>query len=67
MKYNSYKEYVEDAKKFYKNRSGLKVPVERMILSEELFNLFDGVIEFGPGSKDYVNKESGCTCTPTFN
>ena len=65
-KYSSYKEYVEDAKDFYLKREGLSVPVELMIVTEEAFNLFDGVIDFGPGSSDHVNRENGCQCQPTF-
>ena len=66
-KYTSYKEYVEAAKEFYKNRKNLKVPIELMIITEEAFDTFDGVIEFGPGSANLVNQESGCKCTPTFD
>ena len=61
MKYNSYAEYVEDAKKYYSDRE-LTIAKDLMILPENLFNSFGGIIEFGPGSKDLVNKK--CKCSP---
>jgi len=65
-KYDSYEEYVEAAKKYYEKRDGLKVNVDLMIMTKEVFDLFDGVVDFGPGSSDRVNREDGCRCKPTF-
>jgi hypothetical protein len=62
MKYNSYAEYVTDAETYF-SKKDLKVPVKSMILPEALFNNFNGIIEFGPGSKNMVNKCDGnCKC-----
>ena len=65
MKFESYDEYVKATEEYYKNRE-LSIPAELMILPEDLFNIFNGVIEFGAGSMDLVNKETGCTCSPTI-
>lgn len=63
MKYLSYEDYVKDTKEFYKDRK-LSVPIEFMILSKEYFDIFNGVIEFGAGSKNLTNKPkcNNCTC-----
>ena len=60
MKYNSYDEYVIAAKEYFSGRE-MKVATDLMILPENLFNNFGGIIEFGPGSKDLVNKPA-CKC-----
>jgi len=59
MKFNNYQEYVEASKEHFKY-SKLTVPVELMILSENIFNHFDGVIEFGAGAKQLLNQKSKC-------
>lgn len=46
MTFTTYKEYVEAATEYFSNKPELKIPVEYMIFSEELFNLFNGNIEF---------------------
>ena len=61
MKYNSYEDYVKDARTYFEGRE-LKVPVELMILPKNLFDSFCGIIEFGPGSKNLVNK-CKCNCS----
>lgn len=60
MKYESYEQYVDACKSFYKGRE-LKIDSDLMILPEKLFNSYKGLIEFGPGSKLLVNSEI-CKC-----
>lgn len=55
MKYNTYQDYIEAARKHFEDKKDLKVPVEYMLLSEEMFNLFNGTINFGP-------KQNCCNC-----
>lgn len=59
MQYASYEEYVKDAKEYY-SKKDIKISSDLLILPEKLFNNFGGVIEFGPGSKDLVNKKCKC-------
>lgn len=59
MIYKSYEEYVEATLKHYKNKP---VDANLMVISKKDFDKFNGVIEFGAGSKDLVNKYRGCDC-----
>ena len=63
MKFESYDQYVEAAKIHF-NGKLLGVPSELMILPKNLFDKFNGVIEFGPGSKHLLNKkcDGNCKC-----
>ena len=64
MKFNSYAEYVEMSKKYFSEKN-LTIKPELMILPEEIFNHFGGVIEFGAGGKELVNKPKcggKCNC-----
>ncbi len=62
MKYNSYEEYKTAALDYY-SKKDIKINVELMILPEALFNTFDGIIEFGPGGSNLVNKpKHTCKC-----
>ena len=58
MKFDSYDDYVEATKKHYSGKD-IKIPVEIMILSEKMFDLFKGNINFGVGCRE--NCEN-CTC-----
>lgn len=49
MKYQTYEEYVEAAKNYYSSKKDLKIPVEYMIFSKDMFELFNGNIQFGAG------------------
>jgi hypothetical protein len=55
MKYESYEEYIKDAKEYYKDH---KLSSDLLIISEKQFDLFNGVIEFGPGAKKLCNVKS---------
>jgi len=66
MKFNNYKEYVDATKEFYKDRD-LTIDPALMVLTKDVFELFDGVIDFGAGSVDLVNQKDGCKCKPTFS
>lgn len=60
MKFETYESYVEAAKKHFASKKDIKVPVEYLILSKELFDLFNGYIQFGVGGCD--KKCDNCTC-----
>ena len=65
MKFNSYEEYVEATKKHFEGKT-LTIPADLMILPKSSFDRFGGVIEFGAGGKDLVNKpkcNGDCNCT----
>lgn len=49
MKYDTYEAYVAAATEYFSNKKDLKVPVEYMIFSKEIFELFNGNIQFGTG------------------
>lgn len=59
MKFDTYEEYIEKAKEHY-SKKDIKIPVEYMFLSEEMFNLFNGSIQFGVSSCE--QKCQDCTC-----
>ena len=71
MKFENYETYRDAATKHFGSLKDLKVPVEYMILTREMFDLFNGKIDFGPGYKPdgcqkcaqpCINTE---TCKPT--
>ncbi len=51
MKFENYDQYFAEATKFYSNNPNIKIPYTLMILSERMFNEFNGNINFGPGYK----------------
>lgn len=59
MKYDSYEQYYNSAVEYYKDRNELKIPIEYMILTKELFDSFNGHIDFGPGLKSSA-KDGQC-------
>ena len=59
MKFNTYSEYVSAAMSHFGSKTNLKVPPEYMILSEEMFNLFNGSINFGTGEEP-TDSKGGC-------
>lgn len=61
MKFNSYEEYVEATKAHYGNKD-IKVPVSFMILSEEMYNLFNGQIDFGTSKTSKCDGNCNCNC-----
>ena len=61
MKFSSYDDYVVKTKKFYETRD-LKIPIDHLIVSREVFDFFDGVIEWGVGSRCLINSDQSCTC-----
>ena len=65
MKFNNYLEYCEAAKKYFASKSDLKVPAEYMILSQEMFDLFNGRIDFGPGYEPNACQKCEHACQQT--
>lgn len=65
MKFNDYNEYVKKATEFYSTRTDLKIPYELMILSEAMFNDFNGNINFGPGYECCNCGNENCCKTKT--
>lgn len=62
MKYDSYEQYYNSAVEFYKDKNEIKIPLEYMILTKELFDAFNGYIDFGPGSVEKKCKCTNCDC-----
>jgi hypothetical protein len=57
MKFETYQDYVTAATEYFSQKKELKVPVEYMIFSEEMFQLFNGNIEFGLPIDGSLNAE----------
>lgn len=62
MKFKSYQEYIEAATEYFSGKTNLKVPVEYMLLSEEMYNLFNGDIKFGAGEDKSTEKTGNGGC-----
>jgi len=64
MKFDTYTDYVNTAQAHFSSKTNLKVPPEYMILSEEMFNLFNGTISFGTGdtSSKGCCQDGQCKC-----
>ena len=67
MKFENYQEYVNATKEHYSSKK-LTINPDLMILPEDIFNKFNGIIEFGAGGKNLVNKpkakcDGNCSCT----
>lgn len=61
MKFNSYEEYVKATKEHYSKKE-IKIPVDFMVLSKEMFELFNGQIDFGTSK---CNGNCNCNCKKT--
>lgn len=61
MKFESYQEYEKAAREYFSTKD-LKIPVEYMILSLEMFNMFNGNISFGPGTQNTEGCENCENC-----
>jgi hypothetical protein len=62
MKYETYDQYVKAAKEYFSKKDLKGVTAEMLTLSEDKFNAFNGVIEFGPGSVHVTNCCHDCKC-----
>ncbi len=60
MKYESYAEYVKAATEYFSKKEELTIPVEYMLLSEDMFNLFKGDIKFGQTNPNAPQKTGCC-------
>lgn len=58
MRYKNYDDYVKATMDFYEKRE-IKINKNLLILPENIFNKFNGIIEWGHGSTNLVNK---CDC-----
>ena len=61
MKFKSYEQYIKHCNHYYQNRE-LSVPIEHLIVSEDSFNIFNGVINFGAGSEGEKENCPDCVC-----
>lgn len=66
MKFNSYEEYLEHAKKHFASKKELTIPIENMLLDKEMFDLFNGSIKFGVGNNKCC-KDGECNCKNALN
>ena len=66
MNFENYEAYKKAATEYYSSNKDLKVPVAYMILSEEMFKLFNGTINFGL-SKSPCNGNCQCECKKENN
>lgn len=62
MKYQTYEQYVEKATAYYSGKKDLKIPVEYMIFTKEMFDLFNGNIQFGDGSNGCCGDGTCANC-----
>jgi hypothetical protein len=64
MKFKTYEEYVGKTKEHFSKNRELKIPVDYMILSEDMFNLFNGDIQFGANDSECEcqSKCEKCSC-----
>lgn len=60
MKFETYEDYVKATKEHYSKKQ-LTIPVDFMVLSKEMFELFNGNITFG-ASKSKCNGDCNCNC-----